>query len=198
MLDTLDLEKEEITQLVPPGPHEDEKIKDEVIKITDPEEFLENFFGSDEYEEAYKRYYEGKNPIDVTEEEKRESFARSDNARMALIDFSKNNRIILKYDPNMYSKEFNNDFQEYVHSIKDVRKNARYIDSDDIYKWDTNRRYCHLECASTLVRDGIVKHQNLAEGLIQLLTIEMGLETFGSAEESTHEKIKRSIVGRNY
>jgi len=33
MLDTLDLEKEEITQLVPPGPHEDEKIKDEVTKI---------------------------------------------------------------------------------------------------------------------------------------------------------------------
>ncbi|HQG78869.1 MAG TPA: hypothetical protein PK564_00805 [bacterium] len=190
MLDTLDLEKEEITQLVPPGPHEDEKIKDEVIKITDPEEFLENFFGSDEYEEAYKRYYEGKNPIDVTEEEKRESFDRSDNARMALIDFSKNNRTILKYDPNMYSKEFNNDFQEYVHSIKDVRKNARYIDSDDIYKWDTNRRYCHLECASTLVRDGIVNCQNLAEGLVQLLTIEMGLETFGEAGTPPYKRIE--------
>jgi len=176
--------------LVPPGPHEDEKIKDEVIKITDPEEFLENFFGSDEYEEAYKRYYEGKNPIDVTEEEKRESFDRSDNARMALIDFSKNNRIILKYDPNMYSKEFNNDFQEYVHSIKDVRKNARYIDSDDIYKWDTNRRYCHLECASTLVRDGIVNCQNLAEGLVQLLTIEMGLETFGEAGTPPYKRIE--------
>ena len=190
MLNTLDLEKEEITQLVPPGPHEDEKIKDEVIKITDPEEFLENFFGSDEYEEAYKRYYEGKNPIDVTEEEKRESFDRSDNARMALVDFSKNNRIILKYDRDMYSKEFNNAFQEYVHSIRDVRKNSRYIDSDDIYKWDTNRRYCHLECASTLVRDGIVKHQNLAEGLIQLLTIEMGLETFGEAGTPPYKRIE--------
>jgi hypothetical protein len=172
-----------------------EKPEDEFVKITDPEEFLEEFFKSGEYKEAYDSYFEGKKlDPDVTEEEKADSFNSSDNARIALINFSRNNRIIIKYDRRMYSEEFNKNFQDYVHSIGDVRKKTKWVDEDKIKGWDQDRRSCHSRCSDTLVRDGVVRYKNLAEGLVQLLSIEKGLETFGNAEEPTYERIRRSLV----
>jgi len=204
MLNTLELEKEEITQLVSQETRknnqdkDNEKVEDEVIKITDPKEFLENFFGSDEYRKAYESYYEGKKPIDVAEEEKRESFNQSENARIAIINFSRNNRIILKYDRDMYSDDFKRHFEDYRHSIKDIRKGTRYLNSQEILERDEYRRYCHSNCADTLIRDGITSSRDLARGLVQLLTIEEGLETFGGAEEDDNERIRRVIGSRIY
>lgn len=192
-IDNIDDIKEEI-----------ETIKDDVIKEIDPNAFLEGFKGSSYYRDAFNEFYKGKNispeEMESDQEELEELFEGGDSARRSLILYSEETKQILKYNPDKYSEGFKEHFKEYEGMMKDIKKGrvGNYngsLDKDSIIAMEYIRSNLHNSSAREIVKQGLTKSNKIARGLIELMVIEKGLDTFENSQISESDKLRFQLTG---
>ena len=172
-----------------------EKTKDEVFtKIENPIEFLSVFYKSEFYQKEFDDFYRAKNinKQEITHEELVEVFERTDVARRSLVSFSQENTVILKYSPDMYSEKFKSNFRDYLGIIKDIT-NPHVVNPENVISLDNMRSDYHSNCAQALVEQGITKSNKIARGLVQLMIIEKGFDTFSNAQVDELSRLRKFI-----
>lgn len=175
----------------------DEVIKNDPEKIKDPKAYLDSFKDSEHYKIAFSAFYDGKNLApDVTEEEKVEVFENSEAARLSLILYAQDNNKILEYSPDMYSQQFNEKFRDYYYTMRDMVKGNFPNSQEAIIALDDIRSTYHTEAAKELVSQGLAPSVKIARGMIELMIIEKGLESFAGAKTSESEKLRQQIRAR--
>ena len=189
------MEKIQLTQ----SPDEKEP-NNEIVKTADPNEFLQNFRDSDAYKEHMDEFYKGKDlPDNLDSREKMETFEDGESGRRALIEYAHEGGHLLKYDPEYYSKEFGKHFAEYKDFMKDfMRGHIEGSNRELVVAIDHMRSIRHQAASNMLVRTGITKCNKIARGLIQLMMIEKGLETFDNAKISETDRLRWQLSGSQF
>lgn len=121
----------------------------------DPREFMEAFYESKFYKDAYEDFFKGKKlASDVTDEEKRQAFLESEKAKFALVDFGVFDTQ-LRYNPGMYPIGSQQALGIYIDSVGDMYKQMREQRTpEEVEALDSLRFAYHGVAAEQLVKDG--------------------------------------------
>lgn len=159
------------------------------LRIEDrPGRFLDGLRRSGVYLGAYKAFFAGKNlPEDVSEEEKRVAFENAHPARVALVEYDRN-EVRLEYQPAHYSEAARQAIDDYVEIVR-AQKSAEPAEA---VRLDAERTLKHVALAKQLVSDGLAPNVMLGRTLGRLILIRLGLDTHESAKVPDLERAKRS------
>lgn len=154
----------------------------------DPLDFLNQFRKSEVYTEGYSTYKEGKN---ATDEELVAIFERKESTRTALINFAQNT-LHYKYNPDYFTPTSREAIDKYIEYVK---SNFPAVgDIDNIVNLDNQRSSYHALLGKTLTSDGITPNVEMGRVIGRLILISEGIDTYGSARQSTtFENITRSL-----
>lgn len=156
--------------------------------FNDPVEYLTCFRDSASYRNSYVKFYEGKEfSQDVSEIDKRDVFEGDETCRKSLIEFARTQDMILKYTPEYYDESFKDNIKDYFSLIKDFAK-GRVSGGEGVAAYDRLRGSYHDAAAQELSDSMGISHR-LARGLIQVMTIHEGLDTFDSAGQDERRRM---------
>ncbi len=160
--------------------------------FNDPVEYLNYFRDSDTYKNTYIKFYEGKKlSSDVSEADKRDVFEGDETCRKLLIEFARTQDKVLSYAPEYYSEDFRENIKDYFSLIQDYDK-GRISGHDGISAYDRLRGSYHDAAAQVLTASTGVPHR-LARGLIQVMTVQKGLDTFDSAGQDERRRLLSTL-----
>lgn len=175
------------------------KESDKLPETDSPKRFFQEFIDSSTYDQAYKKFYSGKvvSPK-VTVKDKQDVFNDGDVAKIALIDFHKN-ELNFSYNPKKMSKstpELRDAIDKYVKYVKFIERTAdsQRLTPEMIVQRDGRRRELHQEAAKRAAELGVAPSQKLGEGLVCVVLLNEDLISEEEAKELTFEKIQRSIA----
>jgi len=118
---------------------------------------------------------------DVTEEEKKEVFWKSDDAKEALIRYAEEEEHFT-YNPNQFSTAVQFAARTYIKSTEDFFKLYREgMDRETIRNLDSLRYSYHQTLAEQLFKDGYAPSIKIGRGLARLILIDKGLDTYDNA-----------------
>ena len=156
--------------------------------FSNPAEYLNYFRDSDTYKNACAKFFEGKRlSQDVSEIDKRTAFEGDETCRKSLIEFARTQDVVLRYAPEYYGEDFRENINDYFSLIKDFDK-GRVSGREGIAAYDRLRGSYHDAAAQVLIGSMGVPHR-LARGLIQVMTIQEGLDTFDSAGQDERRRM---------
>lgn len=161
--------------------------KETTISWSNPKEYFGKFRESGEYARRFQLFKSGKNFTEEYLGETRDEFEKMETARLALVEFSKNQGIV-KYDHILYEK--NNPISDYLRLLDDQKKHPDRF--DDVVAYDKVRFGLHQD-ATRYIATKFNIPEKIAEGIVQLMAINKGLESYGVAEQDRIERIKTTI-----
>lgn len=167
----------------------------ELKTLSDPKEFMDTFYKSSYYKNAYNEFYKGKSPDpSVTQEEKDIAFKESEEAKFALVDFGTKDTS-LEYDSKKYPAGSRQAIAIYSDSVEDFFKLMRSSEKtqDEISALDQLRFVYHGVAAEQLVKDKIVPTTKLGRALCRLILIDKDLDTANSAREPDLARIRTKL-----
>ena len=162
--------------------------------VDNPREFMDGFFKSKWYQNAFARFYQNKEPApEVTMEEKLLVFEQSDAAKSALVDYGVYDTHF-KYNPDFYPKTSQESVNTYLECVEDLIKAIRQgVGRDEREVKDTIRYQYHEEAARSLVRDRIVPTEKLGRAMARLILIDKNLDTESSARTPDLLRLERKL-----
>lgn len=155
-------------------------------KTGDPDVYLNRFRNSNEYIIAFDKFKNGKVYVEEYENEMRDLFEDSENARQEMIRFARTGPM-LKYDVVLHSA--NNPLLAYFGLLKDYRVHP---DRHDAISYDSLRAQYH-DSATNYIKEKFRIPKALSVGMVQLMAIDKGLESFGLVEESRLKRLANSL-----
>lgn len=173
-----------------------EQLKD-VSSLSDQFE-LKNYFNSfrnsPDYQEASSKFFEGKVLAeDVTEEEKKEVFERSESTKLVMISFAEKGNSLV-YNPRNHSFDTQESVQNYLNHVRDfklrVRKGAT---PEEIQNLDTQRTQFHNRLATNFIEKGYAPNLRMGRALGRLILVTEGIETLQEARVPDIEKARRTL-----
>lgn len=159
---------------------------------TDPRAYVYTFFQSDTYQNAYNRFYSGKRiDPDVTDEDMHRVFWENEKCRQALMEYAFKSQACLSYYPNYYSGRTNEAVATYFDHLAAVKKGDFENTPQGRTAADRLRTNYHNDVADNLSRD-IGVSTKIGGGLVQIMSIEKGLENWNAALASESDRRGRS------
>lgn len=168
--------------------------KQELSILTDPKVFMEGFLKSKWYQEAYDKYFKGKDlKPTISQEHKEQIFLESDDAKFALVDYG-TKEAHLKYDPGKFPPDSAETLSIYIDSVRDMLKLLRKPTTrEDLESADRMRFTFHNSAAQALTREGVVPSEKLGRALARLILIDLHLDTSENARRPDIERIQRQM-----
>ncbi|HOX95936.1 MAG TPA: hypothetical protein PLI45_01005 [Candidatus Woesebacteria bacterium] len=157
----------------------------------DPVEYVENFRQSEQYKKGFANFKSGKTYSEDYPYEMRDLFESDEKARLCLIHFAEDEDVMLDYKKNIYSGNSSeiNPLDEYFSLLK---HHVTHQDQYDAIGYDQLRGSYHDRA-----RNYIMKKFNIARdisiGLVQIMAIKKGLESFGLAKENRYNALARTL-----
>ena len=166
----------------------------ELRMVENPREFIEGFFRSKWYKDAFTRFYQGKTTApEVTSEEKILTFEQSEDAKFALVDYGISDAH-LKYNPDYYPENSQKAINIYLKSVDTLIKTMRGGDGPErIDIQDTLRYQYHEQVARCLVEDRIAPTEKLGRAIARLILIDQELDSESSAREPDMKRLRRRL-----
>lgn len=165
------------------GTEKKEPIKDPVI-------YIEEFRKSKLYEQELSRFKAGKTFTEEYPGEMIEIFEDQENTRQCLIQFARDSGVLI-YERSKYDNgEKDSPITEYLSLLKEYKMHPeRYPDA---LAYDSMRGMYHNSATDFISKKfNISKH--LSIGIVQILAISQGLESFGFATQDRTELLRRSL-----
>lgn len=177
---------------------ENDAEKEAASPLGNPKLFLEKFYQSSFFTEAYEDFLKGKVlASDVTEEEKMKAFLESENAKFALMDYSCYEQPFT-YDSTQYPPASQVALKTYIESVKYIlqapQKAEFPLTAEEIENMDRLRFIYHQAVAEQLVKDNIVPSRKLGRALARLILVSLHLEKFDQARVPDIQKITQKYT----
>lgn len=162
-------------------------------RVDDPKALINGFRTSPIYQEAYVKFYTGKNP-QATEEEKQAAFEKQEAARGALLQYGE--KIVdFVYTPANYTDSQNEAITEYLSKVQLLRDVMTHGgDQNKIVTLDSERAIMHRAGGELFAKEGITSSPILGKTVLTLITISQKLESFNAAREPEADRIKRAYA----
>lgn len=159
--------------------------------ISDPFEYFDKWRSSSNYGEAINKYFVGKKLAgDVTEDEKKEVFEESYEAKKSMLDFSKREDGQFVYDSSKYPLDVAEKMGSYIDSVRYVMKRmGEGVDRDDVKQLDGYRSFVHGEVTQALIKAGIAPNVKMGRTFARLVLISKGLDTYETAGRKDVDRI---------
>lgn len=169
------------------------------LVIDDPQKFFEKFFESDEYKQAYEtRRAKMKPSTETTEEDINDVILNSDEVKLAFFDFAQY-KVTFRYNPNFFPETSRKTVKNYIETVYSYRRVFQGLGPDveenqQLIKYiDTERSKAHETAALILFKEEVAPSERLGKGLVSLILIGRGLETFSKASEADIRRAQRKI-----
>ena len=165
------------------------KVEKETEIVSNPLVYLDKFRNSQVYSEAFDKFKSGKTFTEEFPGEMQLAFEKLDNCRQTLIQFAKDGTM-LEYEKTNYSEtRVNNPIDDYFSVLKE---HSIHSERFDAVSYDKYRGEYH-DNATDFVYKKLNISRMLAVGIVQIMAIEKGLESFGLIEQDRIKSIARTL-----
>jgi|WetSurMetagenome_2_1015567.scaffolds.fasta_scaffold41789_2 hypothetical protein len=172
-----------------PDINPDNNENEERKPITNPVVYLKKFREDELYQKAFVNFKSGKSFTEEYPDEMRDLFEDNEKGRQALIQFARNGTMLV-YERSLYSNaKENNPIDDYFSLIKDYR---HHPENYDALGYDTTRGSYH-DRATKFISEKFNLPKTLSIGMVQIMAINKGLESFGQASNDRIQAISRTL-----
>lgn len=153
-------------------------------------DMLSQYYQSEEYNNAYNAFYEGKNlGPQVSPNLKKSVFLQQEQARIGLIQFAKD-KLHYNFNPKDIPEEALPFLEYYLATVDEYKNAINSHDKDRIINADSDRTNSHNAFAAKLSALGVAPSQAIGVGIANLILIDKGLQEFPSALANRQDRLK--------